>query len=138
MQGQTGLGPVWALKSSPRVRARSCSTSGVHEPQEAEALVWALTDSRVVSPSLPMAPVIAPLQTPLQPQISAVSASAATADLGSWPARPSVTWRPKIRVSRMGETSSPRRIRSKYQAPSAASPNSTAPARRPSSMTSRL
>jgi hypothetical protein len=45
---------------------------------------------------------------------------------------------PKIRVSRISVTSVPARIRSKYQPPSAASPNSTAPATLPSSMTTRL
>jgi hypothetical protein len=82
-----GLGPVCSLKPSPRVSFSTCSTSGVHEPHEAEALVTAFTSSSVVRPWVVMAETIEPLQTPLQPQISCVSGMAATAALGSRPDR---------------------------------------------------
>ncbi len=138
MHLHSGFGPVWALKLSPRVSLSTCSTRGVQEPQEAEALVTARTSSRLESPWATIAAVIAPLHTPLQPHTSAVSAMAATAALGSRPDRPSVTAWPKIRVSRIPATSWPERIRSKYQPPSAASPNRTAPAILPSCSTTRL
>src|SRR3546814_6361288 len=67
-----------------------------------------------------------PLDTPLQPQISASSESAATAALGSACAPPpdAKAW-PKISASRMSDMSSPFFSRSKYQFPSARSEEHT-------------
>ena len=104
----------------------SCSTRPVQVPHEAEALVWARTSSRVVSPFAVIVPVILPLQMPLQPQISASSGSAATAAPGSSAPPP---WKagPKISVSRISEMFADFFLRSLNQAPSATSPNSTVP-----------
>jgi hypothetical protein len=55
------------------VNASTCSTSPVHEPQEDDALVCARTSSSVNSFFSLIALTIVPLQTPLQPQISAAS-----------------------------------------------------------------
>src|SRR5690606_13138506 len=82
VQGQMGCTAA-GLYASPSVAASSFSTSPVHEPHEADALVWPLTSSRVVSRLLMIALVIVDLQTPLQPQISASSGKAATAAKGS-------------------------------------------------------
>src|SRR3990167_6159325 len=71
------------LYASPSVSVMSCSTSPVHEPHEADALVCARTSSREVRPFSLIRPVILPLHTPLQPQISASSGNAATAAIGS-------------------------------------------------------
>jgi hypothetical protein len=60
----------------------------VHWPQEADALVPLRTSSIVVRPLPVIAWVIVPLQTPLQPQISASSESAATCATGSSGAPP--------------------------------------------------
>src|SRR5690606_23416864 len=109
-QGQMGLGPVGPTAASPAVSLRSFSTSGVHEPHEAEALVSARTLSMLVRAFSTIALVIAPLQTPLQPQTSASSAIAATAAAGSRPRRPSVAAWPNTKVSRRSETSAPDRI----------------------------
>ena len=89
-------------------------------PQEEDALVRARTASSVTAPP-PIASTMRPLQTPLQPQISASGGKAATAAIGSAGALP---WKagPKIRVSRMAETSVPSRIRPKNQLPSRVSP----------------
>ena len=108
--------------SSPRHSDRMLSTSPVHDPQEADALVTPLTSSRLVSPPSTMARVIGPLHTPLQPQISAVSGRAATAALGSRPSPPSANAWPKISTSRIAPTSSRFFRRAKYQLPSAVSP----------------
>src|SRR3546814_9056347 len=62
------------------------------------------------------------LVTPLQPQISASSESAATAALGSAAPPPEAKDWPKISMSRSSETSSCFLSRSKYQLPSAVSP----------------
>jgi hypothetical protein len=76
-----------------------------------------------------IAPVILPLQTPLQPQISASSERAATAAKGSAEAPPWPGWNiwPKISVSRIPDTSVAFFLRSLNQAPSAVSPYSTVP-----------
>src|SRR5919108_684584 len=63
------------------------STFEVHWPQDDDALVWLRTSSSVVRPLAVIALVIAPLQTPLQPQISASSDSAATAGPRASPVR---------------------------------------------------
>src|SRR5215207_1905183 len=71
------------LKASPNFTLSNCSTRPVHDPHEAEALVWERTSSTFLRPSLSIAPVIFPLHMPLQPQISASSGKAATAAVGS-------------------------------------------------------
>jgi hypothetical protein len=70
------------------VRAITCSTSPVQVPQDAEAFVCALTSASVLNPLSAMVWTILPLQTPLQPQISASSGKAATAAVGSRGAPP--------------------------------------------------
>src|SRR4051812_39099636 len=85
----TVLGPVSALKASPRVRLSSCSTRGVQEPQEAEALVPGRPPAGVGAPGA-VAGGIPPLQAALAAENSGGSAMAATAALGSRPRRPSV------------------------------------------------
>src|SRR5690606_17839907 len=106
----------------PRVSARRLSTSPVHEPQLADALHCERTASRLHAPAR-MVSTTLPLETPLQPQISASSERAATAALGSARAPPpSATAWPKISPSRSSETSSSLRSKSKYHEPSAVSP----------------
>src|SRR3546814_1107982 len=68
--------------SSPSVTASRFSTRPVHEPQLADALQLARTASSVTAP-FRMQATTPPLDTPLQPQISASSESAATAALRS-------------------------------------------------------
>src|SRR3546814_5954490 len=87
--------------SSPSVTASRFSTRPVHEPQLADALQLARTASSVTAP-FRMQATTPPLDTPLQPQISASSESAATAALGSACAPPpdAKAW-PKISASRM-------------------------------------
>src|SRR5512139_2391253 len=104
-----------ACTSVPRVSTRRLSTRPVHEPQLAEALHCERTASRLHAPET-MVSTTLPLDTPLQPQISASSERAATAALGSAKAPPprAKAW-PKISPSRMSEMSSPLRRRSKYQ-----------------------
>ena len=70
------------------VLASSASTRPVQEPQELDALVRARTSSRVNRPCSEMALTMSPLQTPLQPQISASSDSAMTRVSSPWPASP--------------------------------------------------
>src|SRR5690606_30024423 len=82
-----GLRPPEAYLS-PSVALSSASTLVVHWPHEDDALVWARTSSSVTRPRPVIACVIVPLQTPLQPQISASSDSAATAATGSSGAPP--------------------------------------------------
>src|SRR6188768_3455450 len=100
----------------------SPSTSPVQDPHEAEALVQARTASSVQAPP-EIAATTLPLDTPLQPQISASSAIAATAALGFADAPPpeAKAW-PKISASRIEATSSCFFSRSKYQLPSWVSP----------------
>src|SRR5687767_11739941 len=100
------------------VIASRLSPSPVQEPQDAETLVHARTVSSVHAPSS-IAATTVPLDTPLQPQISASSESAATAALGSAAPPPWAKAWPKISASRTDEISSPFFIRSKYQLPSA-------------------
>ena len=121
---------------SPRVTARTCSTSPVQVPQEAEALVVALIPARLLAPPS-MAASICPLHTPLQPQISASAGKAATAAIGSTEPPP---WKagPKMSVSRISSISVPSLISPKNQLLSAVSPYITAPTRRSSSITRRL
>src|SRR5690606_27342211 len=111
-----------ACTSSPRVSTSRLSTSPVHEPQLAEALQVDRTASRLHAPALMVATTV-PLETPLQPQISASSGSAATAALGSAKAPPPRAKAcPKISASLISDTSSCLFSRSKYQFPSAVSP----------------
>src|SRR5690606_12059440 len=107
--------------SSPSVSPSRLSTRPVHEPQLAEALHCERTASRLQAPASIVATTL-PLETPLQPQISASSERAATAALGSASAPPDAKAWPKISASRMSDTSSPFFSRSKYQLPSAVSP----------------
>src|SRR5687767_9652719 len=106
----------------PRVSTRRFWTSPVHEPQLAEALHCERTASRLHAPAWIVATTL-PLDTPLQPQISASSESAATAALGSAKAPPPIAkaW-PNISPSRISEMSSCFLSRSKYQLPSEVSP----------------
>src|SRR3546814_9692316 len=92
--------------SSPSVTASRFSTRPVHEPQLADALQLARTASSVTAP-FRMQATTPPLDTPLQPQISASSESAATAALGSACAPPpdAKAW-PKISASRSEEHTS--------------------------------
>src|SRR5690606_14857698 len=107
--------------ASPSDIASRLSTRLVQLPQLAEALQVARTASTLFAPAL-MHATTCPLDTPLQPQISASSDRAATAALGSASAPPDAKACPKMSASRMSETSSPFFIRSKYQLPSAVSP----------------
>src|SRR3990170_7341658 len=109
------------LKASPNFTLSNCSTRPVHDPHDAEALVWERTSSTLLRPSFSIAPVIFPLHMPLQPQISASSGKAATAAVGSRGVPPWYDW-PKIRVSRISEISTHRFSISKNQAPSEVSP----------------
>src|SRR6185369_10042049 len=79
------LGPDWT--SPPSVRFSRLSTSPVHDPQLALALHCERTASRLQAPCWMVATTV-PLETPLQPQISASSDRAATAALGSARAPP--------------------------------------------------
>src|SRR3546814_14274027 len=74
------LGPDWT--SSPSTTLSRFSTRPVQLPQLADALQVARTASRLHAP-FSMQATTWPLATPLQPQISASSDSAATAALGS-------------------------------------------------------
>ena len=125
-------------KPSPRLTASTCSTSPVQVPQEADAFVVARTSSSECAPAS-MALTISPLQTPLQPQISASGANAATAARGSAAAVPP-PWKagPKISVSRIRSMAVPSLISPKNQLPSAVSPYITAPTSRSFSITRRL
>ena len=129
-----GAAPIVAAEGEARAAPRPWQ---VHEPQDAEALVCART---VVQRGQPLARRsrrgCVPLQTPLQPQISAVSAIAATPNRPLRP--PSPDGGPK--TSRRAARRHRRRRASgwKYQAPSAASPYSTAPTSLSSRSTSRL
>ena len=58
--------------------ASSCSTKPVHEPHDDDAFVCARTSSNVNSFFVEIARTMSPLQTPLQPQISALSGRFAT------------------------------------------------------------
>ena len=100
---------------------RICSTSPVHEPHEALALVCLRTSSSVNRPFSLIALQIVPLLTPLQPQTSALSAIAAARLLPSWPVSPRCC-SPNISWSRMSATFRPSRSSLKYQLPSAVSP----------------
>src|SRR3546814_8227476 len=86
--------------------ASRLSTSPVQEPQLADALQVARIASSVVAPPSMQETTLA-LETPLQPQISASSESAATAALGFAEAPPpeAKAW-PKISASRTCDTSS--------------------------------
>src|SRR3954454_2458197 len=95
--------------SEPNANDSNFSTLQVQLPHDAEALVRARTSSTLVSFNSAIAVRMRPLETPLQPQISAVSGRFSTLD------SPSVSG-PKISASRMPEISVPLRIRSKYQA----------------------
>ncbi len=92
------------------------------------------TPSSVVNLCSAMAARIRPFDTPLQPQISAVSGRVSGPAVSAPPASAG----PKTSVSRRVETSAPSRIMSRYQAASRASPYSTAPISRSSRSTSRL
>src|SRR5690606_14014263 len=107
--------------SSPKVKASRVSTRPVHDTQLADALQLLRTASRLCAP-LAMDETTCPFVTPLQPQISASSESAATAALGSARPPPEAKAWPKINMSRSAETSSWVLRRSKYQFPSAVSP----------------
>jgi hypothetical protein len=73
--------------ASPSVIASRLSTRLVQLPQLAEALQVDRTASTLCAPSVTHEMTL-PLETPLQPQISASSESAATAALGSASAPP--------------------------------------------------
>jgi hypothetical protein len=77
-----------------------CSTSPVHEPQEALALVCFFTSSSVNRPLSLMALQMVPLFTPLQPQTSASSGMLAALLWPSWPVSPMFD-SPNISLSRM-------------------------------------
>src|SRR4051794_25063287 len=74
-------------KSAPNANDSSFSTLQVQLPHDAEALVRARTSSTLVSFSSVMAVRMRPLETPLQPQISAVSGRFSTPESAS-PATP--------------------------------------------------
>ncbi len=104
----------------------SCSTSPVHEPHEALALVCLRTSSSVNKPFSLMALQIVPLVTPLQPHTSSLSAIAAALLWPWWPVSPRLL-SPNISLSRMSFTARPSRSSLKYQLPSTVSPYKHAP-----------
>ena len=103
MQPHTGFSELGFTSAAPPTQLiRICSTSPVQEPQELAALVCFLISSTVNRPCSRMALTMVPLQTPLQPQTSALSAMPAARLSPAWPVSPTAC-SPNISWSRSAD-----------------------------------